>query len=312
MLRDPVLLLPVAVAAGLAVGGLGVHEHVAGTRIAADLALAWALTAAALVVAGAAALASGEVAARRGGLRAPGRRSRVGELARAVDARLPARGAVGRRPGSARARPSPRGGPGRARPGSRSPAPSQSTLGGQLVGALVAPDARDLLSVAPRAERRPRDRPGAGDRRPRPSLWSCSSSSCSGCAALRGAARRSQGPLLVAAAVSTLVGLVWLGWVIATDAQRADARDDRAGGRRVASGRGRRGDRLVAPASPGSVRARRRAASADGGDDARAARAGARRPHARGRLPARRRPLRRRGGPAGRAAARPATVPSRR
>jgi signal transduction histidine kinase len=48
-LRDPVLLLPAAVAAGLAVGWLGVHEHVSGTRIAADLALAWSLVAAALV-----------------------------------------------------------------------------------------------------------------------------------------------------------------------------------------------------------------------------------------------------------------------
>src|SRR5437762_16927 len=49
VLRDPVLLLPVAVAAGLAVGWLGVHEHVSGTRIAADLALSWALVAASLV-----------------------------------------------------------------------------------------------------------------------------------------------------------------------------------------------------------------------------------------------------------------------
>ena len=48
--RDPVLLLPLAVAAGLAVGWLGVHERVAGTRIAADLALSWALMAASLVV----------------------------------------------------------------------------------------------------------------------------------------------------------------------------------------------------------------------------------------------------------------------
>jgi signal transduction histidine kinase len=47
--RDPVLLLPAAVAAGLAIGWLGVHEHVPGTRIAADVALAWSLVAAALV-----------------------------------------------------------------------------------------------------------------------------------------------------------------------------------------------------------------------------------------------------------------------
>jgi signal transduction histidine kinase len=47
--RDPVLLLPLAVGAGLAIGWLGVHEHVTGSRIAVDLALAWILVAASLV-----------------------------------------------------------------------------------------------------------------------------------------------------------------------------------------------------------------------------------------------------------------------
>lgn len=51
VLRDPVLPLPAAVAVGLAVGWMGVHQAVAGTRIAADLALAWALIAASVVVA---------------------------------------------------------------------------------------------------------------------------------------------------------------------------------------------------------------------------------------------------------------------
>ena len=49
-LRDPVLLVPLAVAAGLAVGGLGVHERAAGSRITADLALAWALMTASTVL----------------------------------------------------------------------------------------------------------------------------------------------------------------------------------------------------------------------------------------------------------------------
>jgi signal transduction histidine kinase len=49
VIRDPVLLLPAIVVAGLAVGLLGVHEHVSGARIAADLALAWSLVAASLV-----------------------------------------------------------------------------------------------------------------------------------------------------------------------------------------------------------------------------------------------------------------------
>jgi signal transduction histidine kinase len=48
-LRDPVLLAPAAVGAGLAIGWLGADAGASGTRIAADLALAWALIAAALV-----------------------------------------------------------------------------------------------------------------------------------------------------------------------------------------------------------------------------------------------------------------------
>jgi signal transduction histidine kinase len=47
--RDPVLLLPAIVVAGLAIGWLGVHQQVSGARIAADLALAWSLVAAFLV-----------------------------------------------------------------------------------------------------------------------------------------------------------------------------------------------------------------------------------------------------------------------
>src|SRR5262245_13979882 len=49
VVRDPVLLLPTIVVTGLAIGWLGVHEHVSGYRIAADLALAWSLVAASLV-----------------------------------------------------------------------------------------------------------------------------------------------------------------------------------------------------------------------------------------------------------------------
>ena len=52
VLRDPVLLAPLAVAAGLAVGALGVHAHVSGARIATDTGVAWSLTAAALVTMG--------------------------------------------------------------------------------------------------------------------------------------------------------------------------------------------------------------------------------------------------------------------
>ena len=47
--RDPVLLLPAVVGAGLAIGWLGIHEHVSGARIIADLALAWSLVAGSLI-----------------------------------------------------------------------------------------------------------------------------------------------------------------------------------------------------------------------------------------------------------------------
>ena len=92
------------------------------------------------------------------------------------------------------------------------------TVGGQLVGALVAPDARDLLSVS--------SHPNVGEAIDR-------ARQISGVVvalvvlflvvrrlgALGGPARPAQGPLLLAAAVTALSGLVWLGWLIATDAR---------------------------------------------------------------------------------------------
>jgi signal transduction histidine kinase len=48
--RDPVLVLPAAIACGLGVGWLGVVSGVSGWRIAADLVLAWTLVAVSLVV----------------------------------------------------------------------------------------------------------------------------------------------------------------------------------------------------------------------------------------------------------------------
>jgi signal transduction histidine kinase len=47
--RDPVLVLPAIVAAGLAIGWLGTDAGISGPRVAADLALSWALVAASLV-----------------------------------------------------------------------------------------------------------------------------------------------------------------------------------------------------------------------------------------------------------------------
>jgi signal transduction histidine kinase len=49
VLRDPVLLAPAVVVAGLGIGWLGVDAGASGARVAADLALSWALVAASLV-----------------------------------------------------------------------------------------------------------------------------------------------------------------------------------------------------------------------------------------------------------------------
>jgi signal transduction histidine kinase len=217
MIRDPVLLLPLVVAAGLAVGWLGVDEQVAGTRIAADLALSWALAAASLVVlerprwrrarwllaATAFALlgadlewASSHVLWTLGFvleglwvallvqlvLTFPEGRS----WSRVV--RIAVVGAY------------------------------VVTLGGQVVGAFVVPDARDVLRVASHPSvahtvDRAQELPAVG------LALVVFFLVVQRAGVLRGPARRAQGPLLLAAAITALVGLVWLGWVIATDAR---------------------------------------------------------------------------------------------
>ena len=187
-----------------------------------------------------------------------------------------------------------------------------ATLGAQLVGALFATDARDLLSVAPRRERRTRDRPsagvlrrGRGHRRARPR----SADDCASCAVWHAGrkGRSSSRP-----PSSVLVGLAWLGRVIAIDGSAPTFETiARATVLSIPAARDC-GDPLVAPAPPAGGRPRRRAPNADAGDDARATRPSSGRPDARGRVSDRRRPLRRCVGKAGRASREPATVPSRR
>jgi signal transduction histidine kinase len=216
-IRDPVLLLPVSVAAGLAIGWLGVHERVSGTRISADLALSWALMAASVVVlqrprwrrarwllAGAAFAVLGadlEWASSHAlwtlgflleGLWAPllvqlvltfpeGRSwSRMAQVAIA--------GAYA------------------------------AMFGGQLVGAFVVGDARDVLSVAPHVTVA-----HTVDRAQEISAIAVALVVLflvvQRLRVLRGPARRAQGPLLVAAAIAASTSVVWLAWVIATDAR---------------------------------------------------------------------------------------------
>jgi len=92
------------------------------------------------------------------------------------------------------------------------------TLGGQLVGGLVVPDTRDLLSVTSHpsvAAAIDRAQAIAGVGVALGVLFLI----LQRVHALGRPARRAQAPLLLAAAITALAGLVWLGWVTATDAR---------------------------------------------------------------------------------------------
>ncbi len=92
------------------------------------------------------------------------------------------------------------------------------TFGGQLVGAFVDPDARDLLSVAPHVAVA-----HTIDRAQEISALAVALVVLflivQRLRVLRGPARRTQGPLLVAAVVMVPTSVVWLAWVIATGAR---------------------------------------------------------------------------------------------
>jgi signal transduction histidine kinase len=212
---DPVFLLPVVVAASLAVGRLGLDGHVSGMRVAADLALSWALVAAALAVrerprwrrAGWL-LATASFAVLGGDLvwSASNVLWTLGFLLEGLWAALLAHLVLAFPDG---------------RPWSRVAQIAISgayvaTLGGQLVGAFVDPSTRGVLGLAPHetvAHTVDRTQEITAIvvglvvlvlvvRRLR---------------VLGGPARRAQGPLLVAAAVTASSAASCLGWVIATD-----------------------------------------------------------------------------------------------
>jgi signal transduction histidine kinase len=217
MIRDPVLILPVAVGAGLAVGWLGVDRHVPETRIAADLALSWALAAASVVVlerprwrqarwllaaAAFAVLGADLEWARSSAAWTLG--VVLAGLWTAVLAHLALTFPDGR-PWSPAARVVVAGA-------------YVVTLGGQLLGALVGPDAPDVLSVASYREfantlDRAQEIAGAG------LVVAGLFLALQRARIVRGPAARAQGPVLFAAVMTALVGLVWLGWGIATGTQ---------------------------------------------------------------------------------------------
>ena len=213
-LRDPVLLVPVVVAAGLAAGLLGSSAGASGTRVAADIALAWSLVAACVVA----------------HERARWRRPRV-LLAAAAFALL----AADLQWSSAQAAWTlgflldglwaallvqvvltfPEG-----RPWSRAAAITiagayVATIGGQTAGAIFDPDSRDLLSLSARqaaADAIDRGQAALGiavalallvlvGRRLR---------------SLHGPARRAQAPLLAAGALTVPAAVLSLGWLSVT------------------------------------------------------------------------------------------------
>jgi signal transduction histidine kinase len=213
-LRDPALLLPAVVGAGLAVGWLGVDRGISGTRVATDLALSWALVATALIVlqrarwrrsgillaaAGFALLAADLQWANSHVLWT------VGFLLNALWVALLVQLVLTFPEG---------------RPWSHV-APFViagafvTTVAGQLVGAVVLPDARDVLTVTPHqtladAVDRVQGILGMGIALVLLVLL------VRRLLVLRGPAQRAQAPLLAAAAFSVLAALPWLVWMVAT------------------------------------------------------------------------------------------------
>ena len=219
MIRDPVLLAPIVVAAGIAIGWLGVHERVSGARIAVDLALSWTLVAASLVVlqrprwrrvrlllaATAFALLGADLewasshALWTFGLLLDG-------LWAALLVHLCLTFPEGR-PWS------------RVAPVAIVGAYAV-TFGGQLVGAFLVSDTRDALGVAPHeavAHTVDRTQELAGIVVALVVLFLL----IQRLRVLRGPARRAQGPVLVAATITFSTGVVWLAWVTAADTGRS-------------------------------------------------------------------------------------------
>jgi signal transduction histidine kinase len=218
---DPVLLLPAVVAAGIAIGWLGIDEGVSGARIAVDLALAWALVAAGLVVLerprwkrASALLVGAAFAVLAGDLVWASSRVAwtVGFLVAGLWAAMLVQLVL-------------------TSPAGRSPSRIASlavvaayllALAGQLARLLVLDDSRDALSLSPD--------PGVAHTIAR------AEAACglalgllvvallgNDARRLRGAALRARGPLTAAALATLTAGLVRLTWVLVSDTSASTA-----------------------------------------------------------------------------------------
>lgn len=212
--RDPVLVLPIVVAAGLGVGWLGADAGASGARVAVDIALAWSFVGASLLALGRArwrrsrilvtasvfALLAADLRwARSDGLWT------IGFLVEALWLALLVHFALTfpeGRPWSVSARVAIAGA-------------YVTAVVGQLIGALVDPGPRGVLSLSG-SERLA----GAVDRA-QGVLGVAIGLSVAWLVVrrlllLQGTARRAQAPLLAAAALTVPTTVLWLVWVIAT------------------------------------------------------------------------------------------------
>ena len=213
-LRDPVLLAPAVVVAGLGIGWLGVDAGASGARVAADLALSWALVAASLAALerrrwrrSRSLLAFAAFTLLAADLQWAGANVlwTLGFLLDAAWAAVLIHVVLTFPEGRAWSQ------------AARSAIATAyvATLGGQLIGVFVSPDSRDVLAVAQQqtvADAVDRVQGTLGVAVALGVLWLL----VRRLRGLRGPPRRAQAPLLAAAALAVPPLVVSLAWMTAT------------------------------------------------------------------------------------------------
>jgi signal transduction histidine kinase len=214
VLRDPVLLVPAVVGTALAVGWLGADTGASGTRVATDIALSWALVAASLfsldrsrwrrsrvlLAAAAFALLAADLQ-----WASSSTLWTLGFLLEGLWVALLVHVVLTFPEGRAWSRAA----------WITTASAYAVVLGGQLVGAFVLPDSRDVLSVAPHqaisdAVDRAQEILGIA------AALAVAFLITRRFLALGGPVRRAQAPLLVAAGLIAPAAALWLAWASAT------------------------------------------------------------------------------------------------